>query len=96
MPRKKEFGSAADAFLGTPLPATEDHSKVVDVKPEETKKEQPAAEAGEVKKPKKEIRTKSVIIRFTPSLHEKIRLAAAEEGLTFSAYVTTVLMKAVK
>lgn len=91
--KRKGFGSAADTFLGAQLPIEITKPEVPEVKVEvEEKKEAPVVE----KQNKKELKTKSVLIKLTPSLYEKVKAAADEEGLAFNSYVTTLLVKAVK
>lgn len=96
--KKKGFGSAADTFLGAQLPVETPKPEVPEVKVEVVeKKEAPVKKEPVVEKQnKKELKTKSVLIKLTPSLYEKVKAAADEEGLAFNSYVTTLLVKAVK
>lgn len=94
--KKKGFGSAADAFLGAQLPVQDTKPEIVETKPVEVKVATEKTEAEVPAKPAKELKTKSVLLKLTPSLYEKVKAQAEEEGLGFNTYVTTLLVKAVK
>lgn len=91
--KKKAFGSAADAFLGVQLPTTTE--KTVDVSREKIATLD-TVEPKTTKTKTKELKTKSVLLKLTPTLYDKVKAAAEEEGLGFNTYVTTLLVKAVK
>lgn len=94
--KKKGFGSAADAFLGVQLPVQENSTETKE-EVAETAAEPVMSEVSTPKKSsKKELKSKSVLLKLTPSLYEKVKAQAEEEGLGFNTYVTTLLVKAVK
>lgn len=83
---KKEFSSAADAFLNTPLSQVE--NKKESAKKTETKPIRSTSN--------KELKNRSVLIKITPSLYEQVKAMADDSGLSVNSFVTTLLIKAVK
>lgn len=97
--RKKGFGSAADAFFVADLPSQKIEEEV---KVSESDNEVgsdgivPASDKKVVKSTKKEKKEKAILLKLTPTMYEKIRAAAEDEGLGVNPFITIAISKYMK